>query len=86
MFHTSNTMTRNGMYVSDITRNLYKLLSNNYFIIHTNILFKSEYCFKIQDHYAAYYEHLKYGFVQGCQTDVFSIRTTDYTHGQDDCW
>jgi hypothetical protein len=64
--HLSQTMTRNGMHVSDIlTRNLFKIFGNPLGLTYIRDFSSSpEYCYMIRDHYAAYYEHLKFGLLE----------------------
>lgn len=66
VFHTSDTMQRNGMHVSDaITQNITKIFSNPYGLTYIRLFSASpEGCFFIKDHYTSYYQHLKYGLLE----------------------
>lgn len=66
MFHTSESMMRNGMHVSDaITRNLFKAFANIFCLNYIRRYVTSpEQCFMMKDHYLAYYEHIKYGLLE----------------------
>jgi len=63
--HMTNTMIRNGMHVSDVvTRCIFKCFSNPYCLSYIrNYITSPERCFLIQDHYVAYYEHLKFAIL-----------------------
>lgn len=64
--HMSETMLRNGLHVSDtVTRYIFKAFSNFYCLDYMKLhIVSPEICFMIRDHYAAYYEHLKFALLE----------------------
>lgn len=64
--HTSETMIRNGIHVSDaVTRNILKVMSNPYCLTYLKLFVTSpEPVFTIKDYYSAYYEHIKFSLLE----------------------
>lgn len=64
--HTSETMIRNGIHVSDsVTRNILKVMSNPYCLAYLKLFVTSpEPVFTIKDYYSAYYEHIKFSLLE----------------------
>jgi hypothetical protein len=75
MMHFSETMTRNGMHVSDIiTRSLFKIFGNMFCLNYLREISTSpEWCFTIRNHYMALYEHLKFGLLEENLTNIILI-------------
>lgn len=81
VYHMSKGMTRLGMHVSDvISRNIFKIFSNMYSLNYVRTFITSpEECFMIRDHYASYYEHIKYGLLNRYISRMFLISTRQIT-------
>jgi len=66
VFHMSESMSRNGMHVTDmVTRNLFKIFSNMNGLMYIRTFGTSpEKTFFIKDHQIATFQHLKYGLLE----------------------